>query len=84
KNKVNISVKGAFIAIGQLPKNDFLANTIDLTKNGYIQADENMATSTEGVFACGDCIDKKIRQLTTAVSDGTIAAINAVAYIDKI
>ncbi|MFZ4548150.1 MAG: FAD-dependent oxidoreductase, partial [Bacteroidales bacterium] len=48
---------------------------LELDKWGYIKTDEDMHTSMEGVFAVGDVISKKYRQITTAVADGTIAAI---------
>jgi len=49
----------------------------DLLKDawGYIKTDENMLTSVPDVYAVGDLRAKRIRQMTTAVSDGTIAAV---------
>ena len=52
-----------------------------MDKDGYIIAEENMATNVEGVFVAGDVRQKKIRQLTTAANDGTIAALSAAEYI---
>jgi thioredoxin reductase (NADPH) len=49
---------------------------------GYIKADEDMRTSVPGVFAVGDVISKKYRQITTAVADGTIAAIAIAKELD--
>jgi thioredoxin reductase (NADPH) len=49
----------------------------------YIIADECNATSIDGIFVAGDCKSKKIRQLTTATSDGTIAAISVLNYLKK-
>ena len=72
-----------FIAIGQIPDNDRYSNLVDLNK-GYIVTDVNCKTKTSGLFAAGDCRDKKVRQLTTAVSDGAISAIEAVNYIDSL
>lgn len=82
--KVELNVKGCFIAIGQIPENECFKNIVDLDKQGYIIANSDMETKTEGVFAAGDCRNKKIRQLTTAVADGAIASVGAVAYIDKL
>ena len=52
-----------------------------LDDEGYIITDENMKTLTEGIFAAGDVRSKRIRQVTTAVSDGTIAGMEAIKYI---
>jgi thioredoxin reductase (NADPH) len=83
KEEVEYDVPGCFIAIGQIPDNERYAELVEL-KKGFIITDENMATKTDGLFACGDCRDKKIRQLTTACNDGSIAAISACQYIDRI
>ena len=50
-------------------------------RKGYIIADRDMRTSLPGVFAAGDVISKKYRQLTTAAADGTIAALEAGRYL---
>lgn len=84
KNTLELNVKGCFIAIGQIPENEAFQNIVDIDSNGYFIADENLATKTEGVYVAGDCRAKKIRQLTTAVADGAIASVGAVAYIDKL
>ena len=75
-------VSGLFEAIGQIPQNEAFRGTVALDENGYFLTDENMATSLSGVFAAGDACRKNVRQLTTAVSDGTIAALSAIAYVD--
>ncbi len=79
-----IDSKCAFICIGQIPQNTPFAELVDLDANGYIIADENCAASCAGVFAAGDCRTKKIRQLTTATSDGAVAAFYACAYVDSL
>ena len=78
-----LKVPAVFIAIGQVPDNKAFENLVDLDKDGYVIADENLETKTKGLFVAGDCRVKKIRQLTTAVSDGATTAVNAVSYIDK-
>ena len=82
KEIINVPCACCFIAIGQVPDNDRYANLVKLDK-GYIVTDEACKTATAGIFAAGDCRSKKIRQLTTAVSDGAIAAVEAVNYIDR-
>lgn len=79
----SIDVKGCFIAIGQIPDNKIFTNLVDLDEQGFIIANESCLTKTEGLFVCGDCRTKEVRQVTTAASDGAIAATQAVKYIDK-
>lgn len=75
--------KGLFVAIGQVPNNEVFANLADLEK-GYFVCDENMATKTAGLFVAGDCRVKTVRQLTTACSDGAIAATSACNYLQTL
>ena len=84
KEPMELTVKGCFIAIGQIPNNDMFKNVVELDNYGYILASEDLETKTPGLFVAGDCRKKKIRQLTTAVSDGSIASIGAVSYVDKL
>lgn len=66
---------GVFVFIGMKPNLDLFRNQLTVDKWGYIKTDEDMKTSMEGIYAVGDVISKKYRQITTAVADGTIAAI---------
>lgn len=77
-----LALDGMFVAIGQKPENEAFADITALNDYGYIIADENCLTDTEGVFVAGDCRTKRIRQVTTAASDGAIAALAACRYID--
>jgi len=74
-------IDGVFIFIGYVPNTEFLEGKIALNKWGEINVSEDLQTEISGVFAAGDCIHKKVRQVTTAVSDGTIAALGAADYI---
>lgn len=76
-------IKALFVAIGQVPDNKKFENLVALDKDGYIASDETCVTATDGVYAAGDCRTKKIRQLTTSVADGAVAALAACAYIDR-
>ena len=78
----HFQLDGMFIAIGQAPENDAFKNITALDNYGYIIADESCLTDTEGVFVAGDCRTKRIRQVTTASSDGAIAALATCRYID--
>ena len=74
-NIVNIPIKGLFPYIGFKPTIDFIdQNLLKLDKKNFIVVDENMETNVPNIFAVGDIISKSIRQITTATSDGTIAA----------
>ena len=73
----DLTVKGVFIAIGQMPDNQVFADIVKLDDQGYIIADESCETGTEGVYAAGDCRTKSVRQLTTAAADGAVAALAA-------
>lgn len=79
---VTVPATGAFIFIGYVPSTQALRNIIDLTEQGEIIADESMQTSLPGVFAAGDARKKRYRQITTAVSDGTIAALSSLEYLN--
>ncbi|HYX09801.1 MAG TPA: NAD(P)/FAD-dependent oxidoreductase, partial [Bacteroidales bacterium] len=66
---------GVFIFIGMKPNIDLFKDKLELDQWGYVKTDEDRRTSIPGVYAVGDVISKKYRQITTAVADGTIAAI---------
>lgn len=74
KNKYNI--KALFVAIGQVPSIIKIEGLE--TENGYIKVNSKMETNINGIYACGDCIKKDVYQLTTAASDGTIAATSII------
>lgn len=76
-----IALDGVFGYVGTEPKTDLFKDYIKLAKGGYIPTDENMQTNIKGVYAAGDVREKQFRQITTAVSDGTIAALAAEKYI---
>ena len=73
---------GVFIFIGMKPNIELFRDNLDLDKWGYIKTDENMKTSISDIYAVGDVISKKYRQITTAVADGTIAAMAIAKELD--
>lgn len=79
-----MQMNAVFVYIGTEPKTSEFRQYINLNESGYIVTNEVMETNVPGVFAVGDVRDKKYRQITTAVSDGTIAALEAEKYINKI
>jgi thioredoxin reductase (NADPH) len=80
----NFPAEGTFIFIGYLPNTEFLKGRIDLNHSGEIIVSNDMSTGRKGVYAAGDSIAKRYRQITTAVSDGTIAALAASEYLNKL
>lgn len=79
----NLDVDGLFVAIGLVPDNESFSNIANLNKQGYFDSDETCSTKTKGIFTAGDCRNKSVRQITTAVADGAVAALAAVKYIDE-
>lgn len=77
-------VDGIFVYIGQDPQTDQYKQQVELDESGYIKVDQEMKTNTPGVFAAGDVIQKKYRQITTAMGDATIAALSAVEYLSSV
>ncbi|OBQ46296.1 NAD(P)/FAD-dependent oxidoreductase [Halodesulfovibrio spirochaetisodalis] len=75
---------GIFVFMGQQPGTSIFQDQLILDSDGYINTDEQMTTSLSGVFAAGDVRKKKYRQITTAMSDGTIAALEAERYIHSL
>ena len=82
KVRQKLTSDGVFIFIGMKPNIDLFRDKLELDKWGYIKTDEDMRTSISGVFAVGDVISKKYRQITTAVADGTIAAMAIAKELD--
>lgn len=77
-----LSAAGVFIFIGFLPNLNGLGENLKLDQWGYIETDSKMRTSVPGVFAAGDVTSKHYRQITTAVADGTVAAMAITAEIE--
>ncbi len=77
-----LEADGLFVAVGRVPQNNPFSSLVALDEGGYVEAGEDCTTKTPGVFVAGDCRKKNIRQLTTAVADGTVAALAAIAYIE--
>ncbi len=87
----NIVLRGIFILIGTDPQTKFLQNLAKIDDNGYILTDENMQVfhsvtgqSLNGLYACGDCRKKLLRQVITACGEGATAAFAAARYIENL
>lgn len=78
----DLAVDGVFVYVGHSPSTELVGGMADLDQNGYIITDDEMRTSTAGLFAAGDVRKKLLRQVVTAVADGAIAAVAAEKYLE--
>jgi thioredoxin reductase (NADPH) len=79
-----LTCDGVFIFVGYEPNTDFIKGLLALDEKGYIAAGRDMAASKKGIFACGDCTQKLLRQVITACGDGATAAFSAQQYVEDI
>lgn len=77
-----IDVDGIFIAVGQKPNNYIFSEIVDLDDYGYIKSDDGVHTKVDKIYVAGDNRVKMLRQLTTAVGDGSIAATTAIREME--
>ena len=83
--KINlIEAEGVFIFVGRIPHTGIFHDILKLDAGGYIITDEDMRTSTAGIFAAGDCRAKQFRQVVTAAGDGANAIYSAELYVDEL
>lgn len=78
-----LEADGVFIFVGMKPNTELFIKGLDTDDWGYIKTNEDMLTNIDGVYAVGDIRSKKYRQITTAVADGTIAAISVTKELDS-
>lgn len=83
KTTSEMTFDGVFVAIGFEADNDIFKGLITLDNENFILSDDEMKTDRGGIFTAGDCRAKKIRQITTAMADGTTAAFSACRYVDE-
>ena len=81
-NDRKLDIQGMFISIGMVAQTELVKDLVKLNKQNYVDS-EDCKTNLENIFVAGDCRSKNIRQLTTAVADGTTAAINAIKYLES-
>lgn len=72
---------GIFIYVGNEPNTAFIKNQFKTDEGGFLVTNEELSTSEEGIFACGDCRKKSLYQVITACSEGAIAADSAQRYL---
>ena len=84
EKETEVSCNGVFIFAGYSPNTDFIKGLLKSDKDGYILTDDDMNTSKKGIFACGDCRKKLLRQVVTACGDGATAAFSAQQYVEEL
>jgi thioredoxin reductase (NADPH) len=78
-----LATDGVFVFVGMAPRTELLEGLVPLAKGGYVETTEAMETPVPGLYAAGDLRAKRFRQITTAVADGTIAALAAQRYVKE-
>jgi len=79
-----IDINGMFVAIGVTPTTGFVKGMLAMDEDGYIRSGEDTITNVPGIYAAGDCRTTVLKQVSTAVGDGAVAAIMAEKYIDEL
>jgi len=82
--KAEVSCDGVFIFVGLKPDTDFLKGLVETDSQGFIVTDENLATSRRGIFACGDCRLRPLRQVVSACSEGARALTACRNYVEQL
>lgn len=79
-----IKADGVFVLIGVSPNSGIFKGLLELDEKGYIGSDEDMRTSVDGIFACGDVRKKSLKQIVTAAGEGATAAVSAEHYVERL
>lgn len=82
-NQGTVPCNGCFICIGYVPATEPFEDLGILNSEGYIETDKTMQTQVKGIYAIGDTREKKVFQITTAVSDATIAAVSIIRELSQ-
>ncbi|HBX24689.1 MAG TPA: hypothetical protein DEF61_00070, partial [Firmicutes bacterium] len=81
KEEKEIHVSAIFPLFEQISSIQFLSSLKVNNCNGFVLIDSSNSTNVPGLFACGDVVNKKVKQLVNAASEGAIAAISAINYV---
>jgi thioredoxin reductase (NADPH) len=76
-----LATDGVFVFVGYVPRTDLVKGVVKMNQWGYVETGEDMSTEVPGVYVAGDIRSKRFRQITTAVADGTIAALAVQKYV---
>jgi thioredoxin reductase (NADPH) len=82
--ETTIKADGVFVLVGLSPNSQTFKGLIELDEKGYIVSDNDMLTSIDGIFACGDIRKKSLRQIVTAAGEGATAAVSAEHYVERL
>lgn len=82
-DRTAIPAEGCFIFIGYVPNSSIFEGILNMNERGEILTDRQMQTNLSGVFAAGDLREKRYRQITTSVADGTISALSAIDFLQQ-
>lgn len=83
KEQTELEVNGIFIAVGIVPETEILQDVVKMDEKGYVLSDELGSTNIPGVFVAGDCRQKRLRQIITAVADGANAVTGVEDYFNR-
>lgn len=83
KEQTELEVNGIFIAVGIVPETEILQDVVKMDEKGYVLSDELGSTNIPGVFVAGDCKQKRLRQIITAVADGANAVTGVEDYFNR-
>lgn len=83
KEQTELEVNGIFIAVGIVPETEILQDVVKMDEKGYVISDELGSTNIPGVFVAGDCKQKRLRQIITAVADGANAVTGVEDYFNR-
>lgn len=76
-----LDVDGVFVYMGQKPNTALFDEVVTLADDGFVRTNDRMETNIKGVYAAGDVVQKAYRQITTAMADGTIAALTVERFL---
>lgn len=83
KEQTELEVHGIFIAVGIVPETEILQDVVKMDEKGYVLSDELGSTNIPGIFVAGDCKQKRLRQIITAVADGANAVTGVEDYFNQ-
>lgn len=76
-----MATDSVFVFVGTLPSSEFLNDAVSLDKDGFVIVNKEMETNVPGIYAAGDVISKRLRQISSSVGEGATAAFNAEKYL---
>ena len=79
-----MATDSVFVFVGILPSSEFLNNAVSLDRDGFITVNKEMETNVPGIHAAGDVISKRLRQISSSVGEGAVAAFNAEKYLERL